>query len=51
MMGRQSETRYAQTAACRKRPMVMHISGAVAGDLRSKAKKISQVRHSSLCSE
>ncbi|NOT15755.1 MAG: hypothetical protein HOP21_09330 [Methylotenera sp.] len=32
IMGRQSETRFAQTAACRKLPMIRSISGAVAGD-------------------
>ncbi len=34
--GRQSETRYAQTAACRKPPKIILITGAVAGDLSSK---------------
>ena len=40
IMGRQSETRQlnhlAQTAACRELPIIMQISGAVAGDLKSK---------------
>jgi hypothetical protein len=43
IMERQSETRQlnhlAQTAACRKLPVIMQISGAVAGDFVSKALK------------
>ncbi len=42
-MGRQSETRQlshlAQTAACRKLPIIMQISGAVVGGSGSKALK------------
>jgi hypothetical protein len=37
ILGRQAETRCAQTAACRNPPKTILISGAVAGDVRSKA--------------
>jgi len=30
-MGRQAKTRFAQTVACRQLPILMQISGAVAG--------------------
>jgi hypothetical protein len=36
ILGRQAETRCAQTAACRNPPKTILISGAVAGDVRSK---------------
>ena len=39
ILGRQAETRCAQTAACRNPPKTISISGAVAGDVRSKALK------------
>jgi hypothetical protein len=60
ILGRQAETRYAQTAACRNPPKTISISGAVAGDVRSKTlrfcyrlfmQEFPQLRHSSLHSE
>lgn len=48
ILGRQAETRYAQTAACRKPPKIIQILCAVAGDLKSKSLK---PRHSVLDTE